>query len=65
MSSPGRVALKGGLTVGGSAASIQGLTPLRRLAKPMRLSLFADNVVYMFPQAEIAYSLPISPCFRG
>ena len=27
MSSPGRVALKGGLTVGGSAASIQGLRP--------------------------------------
>ena len=40
-------------------------SPLRRLAKPMRLSRFAGNIVYTFPQAEIANPLPISPCFRG
>ena len=39
-------------------------SPLRRLAKPMRLSRFAGNIVYPFPQAEIANPLPISPCFR-
>ena len=39
-------------------------SPLRRLAKPMRLSRFAGNIVYPFPQAEMANPLPISPCFR-
>ena len=30
----------------------------------MRLSRFVGNIVYTFPQAEIANPLPISPCFQ-
>ena len=40
------------------------VSPLWRLAKLMCLSRFVGNIVYPFPQAEIANPLPISPCFQ-